>query len=93
MSKASPATDPTTPPTIFGVSGLPVEFELDPDPDPDVSLVDGAELVPVAVAVCETEPQEVVDDEVEYVSSGVQLEEVLEVELELDPGFDKKLYA
>jgi hypothetical protein len=57
--RATPATDPTTPPTILGVAGLLVE----PCPEPCVSLVVGAVPVPVGEPA-DSEPPYTFDEEV-----------------------------
>lgn len=60
MMRATPATDPTTPPTILGVLGLLVE----PCPEACVSLVVGALPAPVAEPV-DPEPPYTSNEEVE----------------------------
>lgn len=57
MMRATPATDPTTPPTILGVLGSLVE---PCPPEPCVSLVVGAVPAPVA----DSEPPYTSDEEV-----------------------------
>ncbi len=59
MMRATPATDPTTPPTILGVLGLVVE----PCPEACVSLAVGAVPAPVAEPV-DPEPPYTPDEEV-----------------------------
>ena len=81
--RARPATDPTTPPTILGVSGLLVES----CPKACVSLVVGAVPVPVAEPV-DPEPPYTPDEEVVWLVLEVELVEEPTLELKPDPELE-----